>query len=89
MTYSRDPAATAEVLGDTPLRSDAKSSVVPRFLELSAAGSQIPPSPGIVRVGGGLLPFLGQFVTLLVSVSIRCVSATYQLCISVDALSRS
>mmetsp|Transcript_65589 Transcript_65589/g.146351 ORF Transcript_65589/g.146351 Transcript_65589/m.146351 type:complete len:173 (-) Transcript_65589:214-732(-) len=42
VTYSRDPAATAEVLGDTPLGSDAKSSDVSRLLELSAAGSQIP-----------------------------------------------
>jgi hypothetical protein len=40
-------------------------------------------------VGGGLLYFLGQFVILFVSARIRCVSATYQLCISVSALSRS
>ena len=41
------------------------------------------------RVGGGLLSFLGQFVIPFVSARISCVSATYQLCISVSALSRS
>ena len=41
------------------------------------------------RVGGGLLSLLGQFVIPFVSARISYVSATYQLCISVDAFSRS
>ena len=57
--------------------------------EEGAASSQREGTVVDYWVGSGLLPFLGQFVTLLVSVRIRCVSATYQLCISVDALSRS
>ena len=36
-----------------------------------------------------LLYFLGQFVILFVSARISCVSATYQLCISVSAFPRS
>jgi hypothetical protein len=40
-------------------------------------------------VGGSLLYFLGQFVILFVSARISDVSAMYQLCISVFALSRS
>ena len=44
---------------------------------------------GYPRVGGSLLSLLGQFVIPFVSARISYVSATYQLCISVDALSRS
>ena len=48
--------------------------------------SRVPPSGG---VGGGLLVILGQFVSHFVSARISDVSATYQRCISVSALSRS
>ena len=41
------------------------------------------------RVGGSLLVILGQFVSHFVSARISDVSATYQRCISVSALSRS
>ena len=40
-------------------------------------------------VGGSLLVILGQFVSHFVSARISDVSATYQRCISVSALSRS
>ena len=46
----------------------------------------------VPRVAGdedNLLSLLGQFVIPFVSARISYVSATYQLCISVDALSRS
>ena len=49
-------------------------------------GKSRPPTGG---GGGGLLYFLGQFVILFVSARISCVSATYQLCISVSAFPRS
>ena len=48
--------------------------------------------PIVARDSGeryNLLSLLGQFVIPFVSARISDVSATYQLCISVDALSRS
>ena len=52
---------------------------------LSYPGTSCQPT----RVGGSLLYFLGQFVILFVSARISDVSAMYQRCISVSALSRS